>query len=95
VILCTDDSTAMVSEAIGARLPLVALRPRACALEAREAEFRRYLTREGWYRALPLAELTPERFLQSLEEISPRTTSQLDELAAGLRQRLPELFAEA
>jgi hypothetical protein len=94
-ILCTDDSTAMISEAVGARLAVVALRPRACALEPREAEFRQQLARKGWYRALPLARLTPEVFLQSLAEISPRTTSQLDELAAALRQRLPELFADA
>jgi hypothetical protein len=30
-----------------------------------------------------------------LEEIAPRTTNPLDELAGGLRQRLPELFADA
>jgi len=94
-ILCTDDSNAMISEAVGACLPVVAVRPQACTLEPREAEFRDYLAQEGWYRALPLAKLTPETFLQSLEEISPRTTSQLDELAEALRQRLPELFADA
>ena len=89
------DQFHVFSEAVGACLPVVALRPQACTLEPPEAEFRDYLAQEGWYRALPLAKLTPETFLQSLEEISPRTTSQLDELSAALRQRLPELFADA
>ena len=42
-ILCTDDSTSMLSEAVGACLPVVAVAPEARALEAREAEYRRLL----------------------------------------------------
>jgi len=92
-ILCTDDSTTMISEAIAARLPVVSVAPATSAVEPREAEFRQVLTREGWYRSLPLARLTPDTFLAALEEISPRTGSQLDELAAAMSRRLPELFA--
>jgi mitochondrial fission protein ELM1 len=92
-ILCTDDSTTMISEAIGARLPVVSVLPVLSALEAREAEYRQLLAREGWYRSLPLSRLTPDTFLAALEEISPRTGSQLDELAAAMSRRLPELFA--
>ena len=92
-ILCTDDSTTMISEAIAACLPVVSVAPATSALEPREAEFRQVLTREGWYRSLPLARLTPDTFLAALEEISPRTGSQLDELAAAMSRRLPELFA--
>jgi len=92
-ILCTDDSTTMISEAIAARLAVVSVTPATSALEAREAEFRQFLTREGWYRSLPLSRLTPDTFLAALEEISPRTGSQLDELAAAMSRRLPELFA--
>jgi mitochondrial fission protein ELM1 len=94
-ILCTDDSTTMISEAVGACLPVVSLQPDASALEAREAEYRQLLARNGWYRALPLSQLTPQAFLGALEEIEPRTSSQLDELASALRQRLPQLFADA
>ena len=92
-ILCTDDSTTMISEAIGARLPVVSVAPAAAALEAREAEYRELLASEGWYRSLPLSQLTPETFLAALEEIAPRTSSQLDELAAAVSERLPHLFA--
>jgi hypothetical protein len=48
---------------------------------------------EGWYRSLALSQLTPETFLAALEEIAPRTSSQLDERAAAVSRRLPELFA--
>jgi mitochondrial fission protein ELM1 len=92
-ILCTDDSTTMISEAIGARLPVVSVAPAVSALEAREAEYRQLLAREGWYRSLHLSQLTPDAFLAALEEISPRAGSQLDELAAAVSRRLPELFA--
>ena len=92
-ILCTDDSTTMISEAVGARLPVVSVTPAASALEGREAEYRAFLASESWYRSLALSELTPDTFLAALEEITPRTSSQLDELAAAVSGRLPELFA--
>jgi hypothetical protein len=91
-ILCTDDSTSMISEAVGACLPVVAIAPDARALEAREAEYRQLLADRGWYRRLPLAQLTPATFLAALEEIAPRTSSARDELAAAIGQRLPMLF---
>jgi hypothetical protein len=91
-ILCTDDSTSMLSEAVGACLPVVAVAPEARALETREAEYRRLLADRGWYRPLPLAQLTPDAFLVALEEITPRTSSARDELAAAIGQRLPMLF---
>ncbi len=92
-ILCTDDSTSMLTEAVGACLPVVAVSPETCTLESREAEYRRTLAAEGWYRALPLTRLTPETFLAALSEIVPRSRSQLEELAAAVSGRLPELFA--
>ena len=92
-ILCTDDSTSMLSEAVGACLPVVAVAPEARALETREAEYRQLLADRGWYRPVPLAQLTPATFLAALEEITPRTSSARDELAAAIGQRLPMLFA--
>jgi len=92
-ILCTDDSTTMISEAVGACLPVVAIAPDARALESREAEFRQLRADRGWYRQLPLAQLTPAAFLAALEEITPRTSSARDELAGAIGQRLPQLFA--
>src|SRR5581483_11203139 len=88
-ILCTDDSSSMLTEAVGACLPVVSVSPQACALEPREAEYRATLAAEGWYRALPLTRLTPAAFLAALGEIAPRSRSQLDELATAVSGRLP------
>jgi uncharacterized protein len=92
-ILCTDDSTSMISEAVGACLPVVAIRPATGRLAAQEREYRELLAGRGWYRALPLAGLSPHAFLAALEEITPPQRSPLDELAEGIAKRLPSLLA--
>lgn len=94
-ILVTADSSTMITEAVGARLPVVGVTCDSGRMEEREAEYRVLLTRKGWYRSLSLSELQPEAFLEALAQVRPRTTSALDELAAALRQRLPELFQAA
>ena len=85
----------MLSEVVGACVPLVAITPGSSAPEPREAEFRRHLAQQGWYRRLPMAGLTAQSFLAALEEIAPRTTSARDELAAAIAARLPELLTPA
>jgi mitochondrial fission protein ELM1 len=90
-ILCTDDSTAMISEAIGACLPVVAVRPASGRLAGQEREYRDLLAARGWYRPLPLAELTVDTFLTALEEITPPASGPLDTLARELARRLPQL----
>ena len=92
-ILCTDDSTSMISEAVGACLPVVAVRPASGRLAAQEREYRELLAGRGWYRALPLAGLSPHAFLAALEEITPPARSPLDELAQAIAKRLPSLLA--
>jgi uncharacterized protein len=92
-ILCTDDSTSMISEAVGARLPVVAVRPAAGRLAAQEREYRDLLAGRGWYRSLPLTGLSPRAFLAALEEITPKARNPLDELAEAIANRLPHLLA--
>jgi mitochondrial fission protein ELM1 len=92
--LVTADSSSMITDAIGARLPTVGVTCDRGEMEEGEAEFRKLMTRRGWYRPLSFAQLRPETFLDALGDITPRTVSTLDELAAALRQRLPELFGE-
>jgi uncharacterized protein len=94
-ILVTADSSSMISEAVGAGLPVVGITCDNDRMEEREAEFRRLMVRKGWYRALSFAELEPDTFLAALAEVKPRRTSALDELATALRERLPELFGDA
>jgi mitochondrial fission protein ELM1 len=92
-IVCTDDSTAMISEAVGARLPVVSLSIDLEALRGPEAEFRAYLARQRWLRILPLESATATLLLSAFEEVAPRTATVAEELASALAQRLPELFA--
>jgi uncharacterized protein len=91
-ILVTGDSTTMISEAVAARLAVVGMVPDGAAQEAREIEYRDFLAGRGWYRSLAFSELTPTRFLTALSEIVPRQTSALEELAAALAERLPQLL---
>jgi mitochondrial fission protein ELM1 len=91
-ILCTDDSTSMISEAIAACLPVVSVRPALGRLPPQEREYRELLVTRGWYRALALADLTTAAFLAALGEITPPASSPLDALASGIASRLPRLF---
>jgi mitochondrial fission protein ELM1 len=93
-IVCTDDSTAMISEAVGARLPVVSLSIDPAAIIGYEAEYRAYLARQGWCRVLPLGATTPDLLLSAFEAITPRTATVAEELAGALAARLPELFSE-
>lgn len=92
-VVCTDDSSTMISECVSAGLPVIGLRPRRSAFTSDEQAYRRYLTESGWYRSVAIAELTPDKLLHELSGIRPLTEDPLDRLAAILRERLPELFS--
>jgi uncharacterized protein len=92
VIVCTEDSSTMVSEAVSARLPVVGVAPKAHRFTEEETAYRDFLIRQGWCRVLPIAALAPERFAAALAEIEPIRGNPLDALASELRQRLPDLL---
>jgi mitochondrial fission protein ELM1 len=91
-IVCTEDSSTMISEAVSARLPVVGVAPKRHRFTDEEAEYRAYLVKNGWCRVLPIAELTPDSFARALSDIEPLHENPLDVLAAKLKERLPELF---
>ena len=93
-VLCGDDSSTMISEAVCARLPVIGFSPHRHDFKPEEAEYRSYMDDSNWYRSIPLAELTPSRFLQGLSDVRPMPDNHLDNLAAKVRERLPELFAD-
>ena len=93
VIVCTEDSSTMISEAVSARLPVVGVAPAAHRFTDEEQDYRSFLIRNDWCRVLPIAELTPATFAEALSEIEPLQENPLDALAAKLKERLPELFA--
>jgi mitochondrial fission protein ELM1 len=92
VIVCTEDSSTMVSEAVSARLPVVGVAPEAHRFTDEESAYRAFLVRNNWCRVLPIAALTPETFAAALSEIEPIKENPLDALAAKLKERLPQLF---
>ena len=92
VIVCTEDSSTMVSEAVSARLPVVGIGPAAHRFTDEESDYRAFLMRNNWCRVLPIADLNPGSFAQALAEIEPMQENPLDALAAKLRERLPALF---
>jgi mitochondrial fission protein ELM1 len=95
VILCTEDSSTMISEAISARLPVVGMAPAAHTFFDEEQAYRDFLMRNGWCRVLRIAELTPETLSRALSEIDPIKENPLDVLAAKLKGRLPQLFSDS
>ena len=92
VIVCTEDSSTMISEAVSARLPVIGVAPDAHRFTDEEAAYRQFMVRNDWCRVLPIAGLSPERFAAALAEIEPIKENPLDALAAKLKERLPELF---
>lgn len=91
-IVCTEDSSSMISEAVSARLPVVGVSPRAARFTEDEQLYRDFLMKNGWSRTIPIAELTPARFAEALFEIEPLQDNPLDTLAQKLKARLPQLF---
>jgi mitochondrial fission protein ELM1 len=92
IVVCTEDSSTMISEAVSARLPVVGVAPAAHRFTDEEQAYRAMLVEKGWCRVLPIAALNPDAFAAALSQIVPLATNPLDALAATLQQRLPELF---
>jgi uncharacterized protein len=92
VIVCTEDSSTMISEAVSARLPVIGMAPTAHRFTDEEQLYRDFLIGNNWCRVLPIAELSPHAFAHALSEITPLEENPLDSLAAKLKARLPELF---
>jgi hypothetical protein len=83
----------MISEAVSARLPVVGVSPKAHRFTDEERQYRDFLIGNNWCRVLPIAALSPDSLAHALSEIEPVGENPLDALAAKLKTRLPDLFA--
>jgi len=92
IILCTEDSSTMISEAVAAQLPVIGVAPESHSFKPEEAEYRRYLLGHDWCRFMPINALDPKAFGEALAQITPMNENHLDQLAAALKERLPTLF---
>ena len=91
MVVCTEDSSTMLSEAIAARLPVIGVAPADHAFKPEEAEYRQWLLKSDWCRCLPIAELGVGSFATALGQVRPMPENHLDLLAAGIKARLPQL----
>lgn len=91
-ICVTVDSSSMISEAIWARKPVVALLPRTATLPELEQGYRDYLRNMGWFAELPLTKASAAELDARSGTVKPLAKNPLDDLATLLAQRLPALF---
>lgn len=92
VIVCSEDSSTMISEAVWARLPVVGVSPAHHAFKPEEREYRLMLMHNNWCRYLSIARLRAESFGKMLGEIEPLAENPLEQLAGELKARLPDLL---
>lgn len=92
-VLCTADSSSMLSEAIWLRRRTIALMPERAWLTLDERDYRGYLEQNGWAQTLPMGEITSRSFDQAVGALRPLDRNPLELLAALLQENLPELFA--
>lgn len=93
VIVCSEDSSTMVSEAVWARLPVVGVSPERHAFKPEEAQYRQTMLEKNWARFIPIADLSVEQFSQRLGEIRVLDVNPLEKFAGELKRNLPGLFA--
>ncbi len=95
IILCTEDSSTMISEAIAARLPVIGLTPKVHGFTPQEAEYRRFLAAQNWTCSLMIDALDMDHLDKALSRLCPMSENHLDLLAARLRHHLPHLLQDA
>ncbi|MBY0227093.1 MAG: mitochondrial fission ELM1 family protein [Hyphomicrobium sp.] len=92
-VAVTADSSAMMSEAVWMRRPTVALRPADMVLPPNEVEYRNWLQERHLFRELGLGDISPERYVTALREVTPMAENPQEELAKLLAGKLPAVFA--
>ena len=93
MIMCTADSSSMISEAVCARRPVLGITPEHHSYTDDEARYRQFMESKSWTRTIALAELTPDLWLRELRQITPLHENHLDMLAGILLNRVPQLFS--
>lgn len=87
-VLCTADSSSMLSESIWARRPTVALAPACCPLTPDELEYRNWLRQNKWCGDLAIRAATVGGLAAALQDIIPLANNPQAELARLLQERI-------
>lgn len=93
-ILCTADSSSMISEAIWSRRPTLSIEPQTCALTTNETTYRNWLTSNLYCQTSAIARLTPQTILNDLNQVRPLTTNPQTELGSLIAARVGLLGPE-
>ena len=87
----------MITEAIAARKPVIALRPDKRNMNQDELSYLDDLISENWLRSIPLSAFSPQAIDRALSEIIPKNENHLEQLAELLIEKLgvtaPQLTA--
>ena len=95
IIVASQDSSSMISEAVTARFPVIAVAPETHSFKADEAEYRKLLEKRNWCRYCGIGDLTSDLFVDLLRDIRPMEQDYLTLLGNRLNERLPELFQKS
>ncbi len=87
-VLCTADSSSMLSECIWARRPAVAIAPNRCPLTPDEAAYRSWLRNSRWCAEVSIRTVTPDLLQSAIAGIVPCSNNPQMELAALLSDRI-------
>ncbi len=94
IVVCTEDSSTMISESVSARLPTIGVGPASRDLTSDESEYREFMHAQHWLASIPIAQLSPDALDAALARITPLDRDPLDRLAAELAARLPGLVRD-
>jgi len=92
IVVCTADSSSMLSESVWARKRVISLAPKEFDLPANERGYRDWLRSQGWTCEMAISDLDPDALMNALSTLRPLQDNPLDQLARELKQRLPHLF---
>ncbi len=91
VVLCTADSSSMVSECIWMQIPTVAVAPSLFRLPPDEAAYRSWLEGRRWSSTLPIGELNSVALKEHLAGLRPSQANHQELLTRLILDALPEL----
>ena len=93
IVLVSDNSTSMISEAVACHLPTVSFVPNRGKPSRSDVDYRALMRQRGWYSTLSVNQLDDDALLQAAAWCTPLDYDPLDKLADPIvEQCLPDLF---
>lgn len=94
-VVVTADSSSMISEAIWARRPVVAVMPHGGTFTSDEGAYRTWLAEQGWAATIGSATLTLDTLDRITAQLIPRADNPQAALADLIAKHMPNLFGMA